>query len=225
MVRACTIFNGPVTRDGSPFVRRRFTRRLGVRRPCKHILTPVGSFVGALGTFFDTNNGNTGIAIPFGRRTFTETSRLARQTTLTNTIGALGQLRSKHLLNSGASNVNLLDSLRHLSFVHPNLHVLLVNTNKTSHNMLLPLLSLSYTIAVAGQAMSHTRRLTGLFTRANDVRTLNVSRLRNRRFSLVVGTASDNVDNSVPTVPSSLVRPNVCYCSVFCRGKGAPFLT
>lgn len=222
-VSGCTIFNGPVGRDGSPFVRALFTHRAVRGLICRTVRTPISNFIRAMVSFFTRRKGNYGIAIPFGRRTFHFTSRLARETALTNTIGALGGLSSNVVLKSGASNRKLIRSLLRCRILLGSGHVLLLNTNKTTQNIVLPLLGRGPTsVAIIGHACRGTRRLTRLFSPCNRVRTVVVDRI-GHSFSVIVGSASTDLSNRLPLVGSDVFSGGAVDCSVVCNSKEAIF--
>lgn len=218
------VFGNPVAHSKSPAIHAQFARQLQIEHPYGRMLAPLDDFTNTLNTFFANGGKGANVTMPFKEEAFSRADELTERAALAGAVNTLKRLEDGRLVGDNTDGIGLLSDLQRLSFIRPGFRILLVGAGGAARGVLLPLLSLDCSVTIVNRTFSRAHELAALFAHTGSANALTEAELPGHQFDLVINATSSGVDGGIPSLPESIIHPQLYCYDMFYQQGDTPFL-
>jgi len=218
------VFGNPIAHSKSPSIHAQFANQLQIEHPYGRILAPLDDFTNTLNAFFAAGGKGANVTMPFKEEAFSRADELTERAALAGAVNTLKRLDDGRLLGDNTDGIGLLSDLQRVSFIRPGLRVLLVGAGGAARGVLLPLLSLDCAVTIVNRTFSRAHELAALFAHTGSVSALTEADVAGHQFDLVINATSSGVGGDIPSLPESIIHPQLYCYDMFYQQGDTPFL-
>lgn len=218
------VFGNPIAHSKSPSIHAQFANQLQIEHPYGRILAPLDDFTNTLNAFFAAGGKGANVTMPFKEEAFSRADELTERAALAGAVNTLKRLEDGRLVGDNTDGIGLLSDLQRLSFIKPGMRILLVGAGGAARGVLLPLLSLDCAVTIVNRTFSRAHELAALFAHTGSVSALTEADVAGHEFDLVINATSSGVGGDIPSLPESIIHPQLYCYDMFYQQGDTPFL-
>ena len=218
------VFGNPIAHSKSPFIHQQFAEQLKIAHPYGRMLAPLDCFVPTLEAFFQQGGKGANVTVPFKEEAFARADELTERAALAGAVNTLKRLDDGRILGDNTDGIGLLSDLERLHLIKPGRRVLLIGAGGAARGVLLPLLLLDCHVTITNRTYARAQTLAELFRHTGSVSAQPMSELAEHAFDLIINATSSGISGEIPSIPASLVGPQVCCYDMFYQKGNTAFL-
>lgn len=218
------VFGNPIAHSKSPSIHAQFANQLQIEHPYGRILAPLDDFTNTLNAFFAAGGKGANVTMPFKEEAFSRADELTERAALAGAVNTLKRLEDGRLVGDNTDGIGLLSDLQRLSFIKPGMRILLLGAGGAARGVLLPLLSLDCAVTIVNRTFSRAHELAALFAHTGSVSALTEADVAGHEFDLVINATSSGVGGDIPSLPESIIHPQLYCYDMFYQQGDTPFL-
>ncbi|XOD70244.1 MAG: shikimate dehydrogenase [Sodalis sp. (in: enterobacteria)] len=221
---AFAVFGNPIKHSWSPRIYALFADEIGLSHSYGLVLAPLTEFKKTLRRFFDAGGLGANITSPFKESACLLCDHLSERGSLAGAVNTIKKQQNGLLFGDNTDGIGLFNDLQRLDLLCHDSRVLLVGAGGAARGVILPLLAYGCKIVLTNRTFSRAQELAGLYHHISDITAQKSEYLDTFDYDLIINATSIGMSGGIPSLPTSIIRPEVCCYDMFYQKGDTPFI-